>query len=127
MESGATLGGTGTVGGIVANSGATVAPGVLGPYARFTVTGEASFAAGSTFAVNVNPAGQNDKLVTSGATTLSGGAVAVDGASGTYLPSTRYTLLTAQGGVSRNLLLAFDERGPRDPGLYRSHAELRRQ
>ncbi len=100
VESGATLGGTGTVGGIVANSGATVAPGVLGPYARFTVTGEASFAAGSTFAVNVNPAGQNDKLVTSGATTLSGGAVAVDGASGTYLPSTRYTLLTAQGGVS---------------------------
>ena len=126
MESGATLGGTGTVGGIVANSGATVAPGVLGPYARFTVTGEASFAAGSTFAVNVNPAGQNDKLVTSGATTLSGGAVAVDGASGTYLPSTRYTLLTAQGGVS-GTFSRFRQAGPRDPGLYRSHAELRRQ
>ena len=62
--------------------------------------GEASFAAGSTFAVNVNPAGQNDKLVTTGTTTLSGGTVAVDGAGGTYLPSTRYTLLTAQGGVS---------------------------
>ena len=100
MESGATLGGTGSVGGLVANSGATVAPGVLGPYATFTVTGEASFAAGSTFAVNINPAGQNDKLVTTGTTTLSGGTVAVNGAGGTYLPSTRYTLLTAQGGVS---------------------------
>ena len=41
VELGATLGGTGTVGGIIANGGATVAPGVLGPYARFTVTGEA--------------------------------------------------------------------------------------
>ncbi len=96
VESGATLGGTGSVGGLVANSGATVAPGVLGPYAKFTVTGEASFAAGSTFAVNVNPAGQNDKLVTTGSTTLSGGTVAVSGAGGTYLPSTRYTLLTAK-------------------------------
>ena len=45
VELGATLGGTGSVGGLVANSGATVAPGVLGRYATFTVTGEASFAA----------------------------------------------------------------------------------
>ena len=100
VELGATLGGTGAVGGLIANSGATVAPGVLGPYARFTVTGEASFAAGSIFAVNVNPTGQNDKLVTTGTTTLSGGTVAVTSADGTYLPSARYTLLTAQGGVS---------------------------
>jgi len=100
VESGATLGGTGTIGGLVANSGATIAPGVLGPYATFTVTGEAAFAPGSTFAVNINPAGQNDKLVTTGSTTLSGGTVAVNGASGTYLPSMRYTLLTAQGGLA---------------------------
>ncbi len=100
VESGATLGGTGMVGGLIANSGATIAPGVLGPYARFTVTGEASFAVGSTFAVNVNPTGQNDKLVTAGTTTLSGGTVVVNGAGGAYFPSTRYTLLTAQGGVS---------------------------
>ena len=100
VESGATLGGTGSVAGLVANSGATIAPGVLGPYARFTVTGEASFAAGSTFAVNVGAAGQNDKLVSTGSTTLSGGTVAVSGAGGTYLPSTRYTLLTAEGGLS---------------------------
>ena len=100
VESGATVGGTGSVGGLVAKSGATVAPGVLGPYAVFTVTGEAAFAPGSTFAVNINPAGQNDKLVTTGTTTLSGGTVAVNGASGTYLPSMRYTLLNAQGGLA---------------------------
>ena len=100
VESGATVGGRGSVGGLVAKSGATVAPGVLGPYAVFTVTGEAAFAPGSTFAVNINPAGQNDKLVTTGSTTLSGGTVAVNGASGTYLPSMRYTLLNAQGGLA---------------------------
>jgi autotransporter-associated beta strand protein len=100
VESGATLGGTGSIGGLIANSGATIAPGVLAPYATFTVTGEASFAPGSTFAVNISPAGQNDKLVTTGTTTISGGTVAVNGASGTYLPSTRFTLMTAQGGVS---------------------------
>jgi outer membrane autotransporter protein len=100
VESGATLGGTGSIGGLIANAGATIAPGVLGPYATFTVTGEASFAPGSTFAVNISPAGQNDKLVTTGTTTISGGTVAVNGASGTYLPSTRFTLMTAQGGVS---------------------------
>ena len=77
-----------------------VAPGVLARYATFSVTGEATFAAGSTFAVNISPAGQNDKLVAAGATTISGGTVAVNGAGGTYLPSSRYTLLTAQGGVS---------------------------
>ncbi len=100
VESGATLGGTGSVGGLIANSGAMVAPGVLGPYAQFTVTGEASFASGSAFGVNVGAAGQNDKLVSTGSTTLSGGTVAVSGAGGTYLPSTRYTVLTAEGGLS---------------------------
>ena len=100
VESGATVGGTGSIGGLVANSGATIAPGVLAPYATFTVTGEASFAPGSTFAVNISPAGQNDKLVTTGTTTISGGTVAVNGAGGTYLPSTRYTLMTAQSGLS---------------------------
>jgi outer membrane autotransporter protein len=100
VESGATLGGTGSIGGLIANSGATIAPGVLAPYATFTVTGEASFAPGSTFAVNIGSASQNDKLVSTGSTTLSGGTVAVNGAGGTYSPSTRYALLTAQGGVS---------------------------
>ena len=103
VESGATLGGTGAVGGLIANSGATVAPGVLGAYARFTVTGEASFAAGSIFAVNVNPTGENDKLVTTGTTTLSGGTVAVASADGTYLPSARYTLLDRTRRRLRNL------------------------
>ena len=100
VESGATLGGSGTIGGLVAKSGATIAPGVLAPFSTLTANGAASFAGGSIFAVNVNAAGQNDKLVTTGATTISGGTVQVTPAPGTYAPQTRYTLITAGGGVS---------------------------
>ena len=99
VESGAILGGTGTIGGLIANSGATIAPGVLQPYATFTVNGVAFLAAGSTFAVTIGPAGQNDKLVSTGPTTISGGTVEIVAASGTYAPSTRYTLISAEGGV----------------------------
>ncbi len=100
VETGATLGGSGTIGGLVAKSGATIAPGVLAPFSTLTVNGAASFAARSIFAVNVNAAGQNDKLVTTGATTISGGTVQVAPAPGTFAPQTRYTLITAGGGVS---------------------------
>jgi fibronectin-binding autotransporter adhesin len=100
VESGATLGGSGTIGGLVAKSAATIAPGVLAPFSTLTVNGAASFAAGSIFAVNVNAAGQNDKLVTTGSTTIAGGTVQVTPVPGTYAPQTRYTLITAGGGVS---------------------------
>ena len=100
VDAGATFGGKGTIGGLIVNSGATLAPSAGTPFSTLNVVGAASLAAGSTFAVNINPAGQSDKLVTAGATTLSGGTVAVNGASGTHLPSTHYTLMTAQGGVS---------------------------
>ena len=83
VESGATLGGTGSVGGLIANSGAMVAPGVLSPMRSSQSRATPSFAPGSTFAVNVGAPGQNDKLVSTGSTRLSGGRVAVSGAGGT--------------------------------------------
>ena len=100
VKSGAAIGGSGTIGGLVVNSGGTVAPGVLAPFSTLNVAGTASFASGSYFAVNINPAGQNDKLVTTGATTISGGTVAVTAASGTYTTANKYTLVTATGGVT---------------------------
>jgi fibronectin-binding autotransporter adhesin len=100
VGSGASLGGTGAIGGLIANSGATIAPGLLTPFSTLTVNGAASFATGSILAVAINAAGQNDKLVSTGSTTISGGTVEVNTASGTYSPSTRYTLITEHGGVS---------------------------
>jgi uncharacterized protein with beta-barrel porin domain len=52
LVTGGTLGGGGTVGGIVAQNGGTVAPGVLTPLSTLNVNGNVSFAPGSTLAVN---------------------------------------------------------------------------
>ena len=102
MNFGTTLAGKGTVvGDVTANLGATIAPGAATPFSTLTVNGNVGFANGSIFKVNVNAAGQSDKLVLTGATTsatLSGGAVNVLAQNGTYQPSTQYIILTASGG-----------------------------
>ncbi|SEE10305.1 outer membrane autotransporter barrel domain-containing protein [Rhizobiales bacterium GAS188] len=100
VASGAVLGGRGTVGAVSALSGATIAPGAITPFGTLNVSGNVSFAAGSAFLVNINAAGQNDKLMANGQAVLQGGTVQVLAANGSYTPSTRYTLLTANGGVS---------------------------
>jgi len=96
--SGATLGGSGTVGGIVANAGATIAPG--NSIGTLTVSGNVSFASGSVYQVEVNAAGQGDRIAASGSAAIWGGTVEVLAANGNYAASTSYTILTASGGVS---------------------------
>jgi fibronectin-binding autotransporter adhesin len=95
---GGMLGGTGSVGEIVANAGGTVAPG--NSIGTLNVTGNVAFASGSTYQVEINPAGQSDRIVASGSATLSGGTVEVLAENGNYAASTSYTILTASGGVS---------------------------
>ncbi|MBV9431807.1 MAG: autotransporter domain-containing protein [Hyphomicrobiales bacterium] len=99
VSSSGTVGGLGTLGGLVAQSGGTVAPGALAPFTTLNVTGNASFAAGSIFLVNINGAGQNDKLLVTGTATLTGGTVQVLAGTGITAAS-RFTLLTASGGVT---------------------------
>ncbi|MBV8449451.1 MAG: autotransporter domain-containing protein, partial [Hyphomicrobiales bacterium] len=95
VSSSGTVGGLGTLGGLVAQSGGTVAPGAVTPFTTLNVSGNASFAAGSIFLVNVNSAGQNDKLTVGGAATLNGGTVSVIGGTGLNA-ATKFTILTAQ-------------------------------
>jgi len=74
-----------------------------------TITGDYTHNAGSTYQVEVNAAGQSDKLVVTGTATLNGGTVSVLAGSGTYNVSTTYTILTAGsvvgtfGGVTSSL------------------------
>ena len=86
VNAGATLGGQGTVGGInggiAVAPGGTVAPGVVSPFSTLNDTGNVQFDVGSFFNVNVNAAGQNDKLAVGGTATLTGGIVQVAGAAG---------------------------------------------
>jgi outer membrane autotransporter protein len=100
IQSGGTLGGQGTVdvsGGVaavVADVGGTIAPGVASPFTTLNVTGNVQFNTGSFFNVNVNAAGQTDKLALSGTGTLIGGTVQVFAQPGNYAGATSYTILT---------------------------------
>ncbi|HEX2889926.1 autotransporter outer membrane beta-barrel domain-containing protein [Vineibacter terrae] len=115
--SGGTLAGTGTVGGIVA-SGGTVAPG--NSIGTLNVAGDVSFAPGSTYEVEIEPAGTGDLLHATGTATLTGGTISVVKAGGSYAIGSRYTIVTADAGVTGafdgftqnlpfiNLALAYD-------------------
>lgn len=96
VDSGGALAGQGTVNGnVTAASGGTIAPGAASPFSTLNVTGNTQFNSGSFFNVNVNAAGQSDKLALGGAATLTGGIVQVLTPAGNYAAQTSYTILTA--------------------------------
>ncbi|TPM26815.1 autotransporter outer membrane beta-barrel domain-containing protein, partial [Mesorhizobium sp. B2-2-2] len=96
---GALLGGHGTLGSVTLGSGATIAPG--NSIGTINVAGDITFAAGSTYEVEVDPAGTDSDLIhATGQATLNGASVAHIGLGGTYKPSSLYTILTADGGLT---------------------------
>jgi outer membrane autotransporter protein len=98
VNAGGTLMGNGFIGGLVVGPGATVAPG--NSIGTLTVNGNVTFLPGSFYQVEANAAGQSDKIVASGIATLTGGTVQVLAENQAYARQTRYTILTANGGVS---------------------------
>ncbi|MET2826074.1 autotransporter domain-containing protein [Mesorhizobium shangrilense] len=101
VDSGAKLGGTGTIGGLVAEG--TVEPG-KNAIGTLTVTGDASFASGSSYAVELTSTGTSDLIDVTGSTTITNGAALaitkLDAA--TYVPGTRYTVLQTSGFVGQD-------------------------
>ncbi|HEV2509259.1 autotransporter domain-containing protein [Bosea sp. (in: a-proteobacteria)] len=95
---GGTLGGSGTIGGVSVGSGGTISPG--NSIGSLTISGNVAFASGSTYQVEVNAAGQSDRIVASGSASITGGTVQVLAENGNYAAATSYTILTASGGVS---------------------------
>jgi outer membrane autotransporter protein len=81
------------------------------------VAGNIIFASGSTFQVEVNAAGKSDKILATGTATLNGGTVQVLAATGNYKPSTKYTILTAQSGVTGMFTGATSNFAFLDPSL----------
>jgi len=98
VNSGATLGGSDIPGNVIVNPGGALSPGSIADMGALNISGDLTFLPGSLFAVRVLP-GSNDSAVVSGAATLAG-SVQVSAGSGNYLPSQRYTILNALGGVS---------------------------
>ena len=91
------LGGNGTIFGSVANGG-TLAPG--NSIGLLTIAGNYTQATGSVYQVEVNAAGQGDRVDVGGTATIQGGTVQVLAQPGNYGRSTTYTILTAAGGVT---------------------------
>ncbi len=96
VVNGGTLSGAGTFGGLSVNSG-TLAPG--NSIGTMTVNGNFT-QSGGIYQVEVNAAGQSDKINVTGTAAINGGTVAVQAQSGNYARNTTYTILTANGGVS---------------------------
>lgn len=99
--SGTTLSGVGTVGGILARSGSTIAPG--NSPGTLTVSRDYVQSAGSTYATEIVPGSTtSDLIVVNGTATIDRGAqLAVSTwGSGDLSANSRYTILTATGGVT---------------------------
>lgn len=92
---GSTLSGIGVVGGIIAQTGSTIAPGANG-LGTLGVNGNVQFQTGATFAAQVLPQGA-DLIVANGTATL-GGTLAVTGQATGYHFGSVYTLLQADQG-----------------------------
>ena len=111
VQSGATLSGTGTVGGVIVNSGGTVAPGP--GVSTLSVTGNYAQASGSIYQAILTPGSNGSSLIQIGGTAnLANGAVINVSKSqlGAYTPGAHYTVLTAAGGVTGTPTLTGDTR-----------------
>lgn len=94
--SGATLSGTGTVGGLVARSGSVVAPGANG-LGMLGVNGAIQLQQGSALRLQVQAPNGSDMLIGNGTMQL-GGTAAITNLGGTYAFNSNYLLLQASGG-----------------------------
>ena len=95
VNGGGTLGGNGTIAGLTTIAGGTIAPGnSIG-----TINIAGNFVQnGGVYQVEVNAAGQSDRINATGTATINGGTVAVLAQQGTYARNTTYTILSATGG-----------------------------
>lgn len=101
VDDGATLGGSGTIGGLTVASGGTLSPG--NSIGTLTSTGDVTFASGSVYAVEIDASGNSDRLDVNGTITIGNNVnlvVTTLSSHSAYSLGTRYTILTATGGVS---------------------------
>ncbi|MET3648993.1 autotransporter domain-containing protein [Phyllobacterium ifriqiyense] len=98
VASGGTLGGAGSVGGVTVASGGTLAPGE--GVGRLSISGDLELNHGSTYLVDIAPAGSSDIVAAGGQVTLEGGHIYIAKLAGTYMPGQRYSILTSGGGIT---------------------------
>src|SRR5262249_26300283 len=97
VNSGGMLTGTGTIGGLSVGSGGVFAP--RNSIGTLPGAGGVRFDAGAIYQVQANAAREAAQIRPARAAPIDGGTVQVLAQSGTYARQTRYTILTARGGV----------------------------
>lgn len=98
VGAGADIGGNGTIGGLIVRNNASASPG--NSIGQLQVATFVVFEPLSRYVVEVNAAGQSDRVAATGTATLQGGTVQVMAENGAYQPATSYQILTAAGGVA---------------------------
>lgn len=97
IETSGRLVGSGNIVGDMVSRG-TIAPG--NSIGTLNIEGNLLFSSNSMYEVEIDAAGNNDKMNVTGNATIEGGSVKVLAGSGNYASSTQYTLLNAQGGLT---------------------------
>ncbi len=97
VNNGGTLGGNGAVGNTLIAAGGVLAPG--NSIGTLNVAGSLTLAPGSTYRVEVDAAGNNDRTNVTGSATLTGSTVDIQASAGSYAANTSYTILNATGGL----------------------------
>ena len=92
---GGTMMGTGTFGGLTVNSGGVLAPG--DSIGTMTVNGAFVLGPGAIFEVEVNAAGQSDKVIVNGTVNLTGSVLRVLAENGNYKLETEYLIIDNDG------------------------------
>ncbi len=96
VETGARLGGTGTISNdVTALSGGIYAPG--NSIGTQTVNGAFTLNSGAVYEVEVNAAGAGDKVIVNGTVNLTGSVLRVLAANGNYKPKTEYLIVDNDG------------------------------
>ena len=95
VNNGARLMGIGQVGGVEVADGGVYAPG--NSIGTMTVNGAFTLGSNAVYEVEVNAAGQSDKVIVNGAVNLTGATLRVLAENGDYKPSTDYTIIENDG------------------------------
>ena len=93
------LSGSGTTADLTIYSGGTLSPGP--GMATISVNGNLTFAAGSTYQIDIEASGNSDNLDVSGAVALGGGTLEIIAGTGSYTPGIDYTITSASGITGR--------------------------
>jgi autotransporter-associated beta strand protein len=97
---GSLLTGEARFGSLTLAAGASIAPGTApGALGRIGVSGSLVLGPGATYRVDATADGRADRIDVGGTATVAGARVEAVAGPGPYAPRTRYTILTAAGGV----------------------------